>query len=107
VRRLCQPHYDSIMSSQTSKQTLTLKVASRTDGKRDIHTKLTISEDRTSSRKQASLVALKDRSKPISLKGGRFEAGVGKKDQASKSNSTSSKTSDPREDPNGGMEEVD
>ncbi|KAI9654672.1 MAG: hypothetical protein M1821_005879 [Bathelium mastoideum] len=89
----------SISSQPSAHKTQSLEAVLRSDGKRNSHTKLTISEDRTdTSPHQVLLAALKEKpkninlntlkakQKNINLKGGRFEAGVGKKDQLQSQN---------------------
>jgi hypothetical protein len=69
------------MSSHLRKEKSDIRVVFGADRKHII-AKSTISQDRTHSEQQTLLSALERRPKNINLKGGRFEAGVGKKDQA-------------------------
>jgi hypothetical protein len=93
------------MSLYSLKDKSNLKGITRFEKKPDLIAKSTISQDRTSSEQQTLLAALKDRPRNISLKGGRFEAGVGKKDRGSKGAATPSSELDKGNEPL--MEEVD
>lgn len=68
--------------------------------------KSTISQDKASTSK-SSLIALKDTKKSLSLKGGRFESGIGKESKGGKSNTALATEIDPRGRGGVIMEEVD